>query len=340
MNIEIRNISKKFDNYQALNDLNFSIHSGELISLLGPSGSGKTTLLRILSGLETSDKGDILIDGQVIQEFQKENRIGFVFQHYALFKNMTVEENIGFPMKIKKKDKSLIQKRVRELLELIHLPGMEKRYPSQLSGGQKQRIALARALASDPKILLLDEPFGALDANVRKGLRKWLKDLHKEIDVTTVMVTHDQEEAFEVSDRVAILNKGLLQQIGTPTEVFHSPINPFVIQFLGNVNIFHVRVESGKTVFSEIENSNSKIYIRPFDWKISKSKNSDEELESRIEHINSAGFLVKLDLTSTSGNVLNVDIPYDEFKSLNIKVGDFVFLSPRESRIFQEDYII
>jgi sulfate/thiosulfate transport system ATP-binding protein len=340
MSIELINITKNYGNFLAIERLNLKIQDGELLSLLGPSGSGKTTLLRMLAGLESINEGEILFHGRPLNQ-SKEKNIGFVFQHYALFKHMTVEENISFPLKMKKVDKKLIKKKSDELLHLVQLSGLEKRYPSQLSGGQKQRVALARALASEPKILLLDEPFGALDASVRKDLRRWLRNLHKEIEVTTVMVTHDQEEAFEVSDRVAILHKGKLQQIGTPDEIFHKPTNPFVIQFLGNVNIFHGRVESGNTLLNHDSNElSSKIFIRPHEWDISHNRKDNSDIESKIEFINAASFLVKIDLISVNGDKLHVDLTYNEFKSLDLKKNQTVFLSPKESRIFDEDYVI
>lgn len=344
MSIEIVDIYKKFGSFSALENVRFSVEEGELVSLLGPSGSGKTTLLRIIAGLEIPDTGEILFHKENTSRIPvKDRNIGFVFQHYALFRHMTVEENIGFSLKVKGVNKKERAQRVGELLELIQLSSMAKRFPSQLSGGQKQRVALARALASRPKVLLLDEPFGALDANVRKDLRKWLRNLHKEIHVTSIMVTHDQEEAFEVSDKVVILNQGKLQQIGKPDEVFHHPANPFVMKFLGNVNIFHGRMESGQAFLgkeSEVYQSNSlELYIRPHEWEISIERNS-EFLESKIEYINAASSIVKIDLKTTNNQELQVDIPYGKFKAMALAKGMTVYLKPIDAKVFVEDYVI
>ncbi len=350
--IELHNITKQFGSFSALENVNFSIPEGELVSLLGPSGSGKTTLLRIIAGLETMDSGEIRFATGITSTTPVQDRnIGFVFQHYALFRHMTVAENIGFGLKVRGAGKKEISIRVEELLELIQLKGLAKRYPSQLSGGQKQRVALARALAAKPKVLLLDEPFGALDANVRKDLRKWLRNLHKEIHVTSIMVTHDQEEAFEVSDRVVILHQGKLQQIGRPDEIFHNPANSFVIKFLGNVNIFHGRVEAGKgflgnmelspnNLGAEVNSDNAKFYVRPHEWVIHRTKDKDDAIEAVIHHINAAGFIVKIYLKGLNGEELQAELPYEEFKRLEISAEDTVYLVPRETRVFSEDYVI
>lgn len=252
MSIEVTNISKTFGTYQALRDVGLSIRDGELVALLGPSGSGKTTLLRIIAGLDTPDIGNSsrirFAETDVSQSPAAERRVGFVFQHYALFRHMSVFENIAFGMRVRPRKNrptnDFIDKRVNELLRLVQLEGLGKRYPSQLSGGQRQRIALARALAVEPKVLLLDEPFGALDAKVRQGLRAWLRKLHEEIHLTSILVTHDQEEALEVADRVVVMNHGKIEQIGTPEEVFHKPATQFVMEFLGQVNVFHGRVRN------------------------------------------------------------------------------------------------
>ncbi|MBY0541407.1 MAG: sulfate ABC transporter ATP-binding protein, partial [Campylobacterales bacterium] len=254
MKIEVKNLTKYFGNFVALNNINLEIVEGELLALLGPSGSGKTTLLRMIAGLETvddTDKGEILFNNIDVSKKDIGDRdIGFVFQHYALFKHMTVFENIAFGLRVKPKKQRLsndeINKKVTKLLNLIQLDGFANRFPWQLSGGQRQRVALARALAVEPKVLLLDEPFGALDAKVRADLRKWLKELQEELGITTVLVTHDQEEALEVADRIVVISKGKIEQIGTPEEVFHNPANEFVINFLGNVNLFHGREEDGR----------------------------------------------------------------------------------------------
>lgn len=243
MGIEIKNINKKFKEFTALDDINLSVKSGELVALLGPSGSGKTTLLRIIAGLEFPDSGTVLLDGKEAHEKDiRERHVGFVFQHYALFKHMTVFENVAFGLRVRPKrsrpSKQQIHDKVMELLALVHLDKFHNRYPSQLSGGQRQRVALARALAVEPKVLLLDEPFGALDAKVRKELRRWMRRLHDEMHITSVFVTHDQEEAMEVADRVVVMSNGKIEQVGTPEEVYHKPSNAFVYDFLGNYNAF------------------------------------------------------------------------------------------------------
>ncbi len=252
MSIEVRDISKKFGNSPVLNDINLEVKSGELVALLGPSGSGKTTLLRIIAGLEMPDAGTVLLDGkEVLTQKARERNVGFVFQHYALFKHMTVFENVAFGLRMRPReqrfDEDEIQSRVMKLLTLVHLDAFYNRFPSQLSGGQRQRVALARSLAVEPKVLLLDEPFGALDSKVRKELRRWMRRLHDEIHITSIFVTHDQEEAMEVSDRVVVMSNGRIEQMGTPTEVYHNPANSFVYDFLGNYNVFEGwRDEEGK----------------------------------------------------------------------------------------------
>ena len=250
MSIEVRNINKRFGNFTALNNISLDLPSGELTALLGPSGCGKTTLLRIIAGLEQPDGGNVLFHGKdATGSHVRERKVGFVFQHYALFRHMTVFENVAFGLRVRPRQErpseAEIRRKVHELLELVQLDWIADRYPAQLSGGQRQRIALARALAVEPQVLLLDEPFGALDAKVRKDLRRWLRRLHDELHITSVFVTHDQEEALEVADRVVVLNKGGIEQVGTPDEVYDQPATPFVYQFLGNVNLFHSRVHDG-----------------------------------------------------------------------------------------------
>ena len=243
MGIEVRNIRKGFGSFEALSDVNLKVGDGELVALLGPSGSGKTTLLRIIAGLEYADAGSVVIDGRAAESMHVgERNVGFVFQHYALFKHMTVFDNVAFGLRVRPKavrpDKEEIEERVMALLKLVHLDQFYDRYPSQLSGGQRQRVALARSLAVEPKLLLLDEPFGALDSKVRKELRRWLRRLHDDMHITSIFVTHDQEEAMEVSDRVVVMNNGRIEQVGTPEQVYHTPANGFVYDFLGNYNDF------------------------------------------------------------------------------------------------------
>ena len=244
MNIELRNISKRYPHFAALNNVNLNLKTGELVALLGPSGSGKTTLLRIIAGLEVPDQGQVLFNGAPTDALHVSERdVGFVFQHYALFKHMTVFENVAFGLRVKPRAERLpnaeIEEKVMRLLGMVHLEMMRERYPHQLSGGQRQRVALARALAVEPKLLLLDEPFGALDAKVRKELRRWMRRLHDEIPITSIFVTHDQDEAMEIADRVVVMSQGQVEQMGTPEEVYHHPVNSFVYDFLGNYNEFH-----------------------------------------------------------------------------------------------------
>ena len=246
MSIRIDGVTKQFCNFRALDNVSLNVPQGSLLALLGPSGSGKTTLLRIIAGLETADSGNVFYDEQdVTSRSARDRNVGFVFQHYALFRHMNVFENVAFGLRVRKVPKAEVNRRVEELIGLVRLSGMERRLPSQLSGGQRQRVALARALAIRPQVLLLDEPFGALDAKVRQELRQWLRRLHDEIGMTTVFVTHDQEEAFEVADEVVVMNKGRIEQLGSPREVFDHPTNPFVMDFLGQVNVFSGRVQNG-----------------------------------------------------------------------------------------------
>src|SRR5687767_5647112 len=285
MSIEIRNVSKKFGDFHALRDVSLDINSGELIALLGPSGCGKTTLLRIIAGLETADAGSILFAGEDTTDVHvRERQVGFVFQHYALFRHMTVFENVAFGLRVKPRgvrpSEAQIKQKVHDLLNLVQLDWLADRFPSQLSGGQRQRIALARALAVEPKVLLLDEPFGALDARVRKELRAWLRRLHDDIHITSVFVTHDQEEALEVADRVVVMNEGRIEQIGTPDEVYERPASPFVYEFLGKVNLFHGRLHRGRAWIggveidapehTEAEELAAIAYVRPHDIEIER----------------------------------------------------------------------
>src|SRR5687767_10069916 len=256
MSIELRNVSKKFGEVSAVKNVNFTVKEGELVALLGPSGGGKTTVLRMISGLEIPTEGDLFIRGQRVNDISVQKRnIGFVFQNYALFKNMNVFKNIAFGLKIKKWKKPDIRTRVTELLELLDLQELEKRFPHQLSGGQRQRVAIARALAPKPDVLLLDEPFGAVDAKIRQELRQWLVHLHHDLNVTTIFVTHDQEEAMEVSDRIVIFSKGNLEQIGSPREVYEQPANEFVARFIGVMNVLECEVKGGVARLNELERS-------------------------------------------------------------------------------------
>jgi len=254
VSIRVQNVSKGFNGFKALRNVSLDVPEGELLALLGPSGSGKTTLLRIIAGLDFPDEGSVVSDeSDITGQSARDRNVGFVFQHYALFRHMTVFENVAFGLRVRGWKKGAVRERVMELLGLVKLESLEGRYPSQLSGGQRQRVALARALAARPQVLLLDEPFGALDARVRADLRQWLRRLHDEVPVTTIFVTHDQEEAFEVADRVVVMNAGQIEQEGTPEAVFEHPANPFVMDFLGQVNVFHGRVVAGKAIVGELE---------------------------------------------------------------------------------------
>lgn len=356
MSIKIQNISKTFGSFQALQDISIDIESGELIALLGPSGSGKTTLLRILAGLEGLDQGAILFDGQNITEVgPKERKIGFVFQHYALFRHMTVFENVAYGLKVRPRktrpSKEEIKKKVHELLSLVKLENLADRYPSQLSGGQRQRVALARALAVEPKVLLLDEPFGALDAKVRKELRRWLRKLHNEFHVTSIFVTHDQEEALDVANRIVVMNNGKIEQIGTPEEVYEHPKSPFVYDFLGNVNLFRGRVENGKLkqgefeihVQSQVDSREEAIgYVRPYDIHIEKTQESNDTVAASIVHIHMIGPIVQIELKRDDvDEYLEAELTKEKFSDLQIQKGDTVYIRPKQLKLFiPEDYSI
>ena len=353
MSIEIRNIRKSFGAFSALKDVSFKVETGELVALLGPSGSGKTSLLRIIAGIEVPDDngGSILIhDEDATSISLRERRVGFVFQHYALFRHMTIFENVAFGLRVRPRrfrpPEKVIKEKVNELLKLVQLDWLGDRYPSQLSGGQRQRIALARALAVEPNVLLLDEPFGSLDAKVRKELRQWLRRFHDELKITSVFVTHDQEEALEVADRVVLMNEGRIEQVGTPEEVYHHPANAFVYNFLGNVNLFHSRVEEGKAYLGEIpidlpaetdgHGSKALVFVRPHLLEIERHRNGEDTLRAKVSHINAAGSLVKVDLVTDWGDPMHVELSHRKYQSLDLKREDEVFVRPRERRVFVE----
>ena len=340
MSIHIENVTKQFGDFTALKDVTLDIPSGELVALLGPSGSGKTTLLRIIAGLENADQGRILFNGEDTTESHvRERKVGFVFQHYALFKHMTVFDNVAFGLDVRPKatrpSKGEIRDKVHELLRLVQLEGMAKRYPAQLSGGQRQRIALARALAVEPQVLLLDEPFGALDAQVRAELRRWLRRLHDEIHVTSVFVTHDQEEALEVADRIVVMNKGRIEQAGTPDQVYEHPANPFVLNFLGNVNMFHGRLHQ------QTSDQNAVSYVRSHDIEIERSPLDSTALKSEIKHIQKLGPSVRVTL-AIDGNseFVEAELTRDAYQNLGLQQGEQVYVRPRQVRVFVEDYQI
>lgn len=329
MSIEVKTVTKTFGSFCALDKVELKIQTGELIALLGPSGSGKTTLLRIIAGLENPDSGEIFFHGKDVREEKTKDRsVGFVFQHYALFRHMSVFENIAFGLRVKPKairpGEEQIKAKVHELLKLVQLDWVAGRYPSQLSGGQRQRIALARALAIEPKVLLLDEPFGSLDAKVRKELRQWLRRFHDDLHITTLFVTHDQEEALEVADRVVVMNKGRIEQVGTPEDVYHNPANVFVLNFLGNVNLFHARTED-----SNLAAKAKKMYVRPHELSVTRHSVSSNSIKTVIAFINPAGSVVKIDALAVDGQLVQAEISQAEYKNLKLLKGEEVFLTPK-----------
>ena len=352
MSIEVRNLSKQFGTFAALRDVSLEVRSGELLALLGPSGSGKTTLLRVIAGLDVADAGQVLFQGEdATDQHVRERQVGFVFQHYALFRNMTIFENVAFGLRVRPKDvrppDAEIRERVHELLKLVQLDWLAERYPHQLSGGQRQRIALARALAVEPKVLLLDEPFGALDAKVRKELRSWLRRLHDDMHITSVFVTHDQEEALEVADRVVVMNEGRIEQIGTPDEVYENPASPFVYEFLGNVNLFHSRLHRGRAWIdgievdapehAEAEELAAVAYVRPHDIEVDRIAQGEAALAARVTHVLSVGPIVRLELIredSEDKNPIQVEISKERFRELQLVRGDQVFIKPRRFDLF------
>jgi sulfate transport system ATP-binding protein len=352
MSITVERVTKSFGTFVALNEVSLEVPSGALLALLGPSGSGKTTLLRIIAGLEVADSGTVRYhDEDVTHAPVTERNVGFVFQHYALFRHLSVFENVAFALRVRKTPRVRVRQRVRELLRLVQLEGLERSLPSQLSGGQRQRIALARALAAEPKVLLLDEPFGALDARVRQELRQWLRRLHDELDVTSVFVTHDQEEAFEVADRVVIMNHGRIEQTGTPEEIFEQPANPFVMDFLGNVNVFHGSVQNGRARLGNLEvafpdypydeSRAATAFILSHELEIVRTRNGRPSLEAKVMHINPARPVVKVRVYSEAfGVVLTVDVSWERYAELRLTVGDTVYVSPRQLRVFVQDYAI
>jgi len=352
MSVEVKNVTKKFGGFTALNDVSLKVESGELVALLGPSGSGKTTLLRIIAGLEFPDPGDahVLYYGEDVTMIPASQRkAGFAFQHYALFRHMSVFENIAFGLRVRPRQtrpaESEIRARVDKLLKLIQLEPMAKRFPAQLSGGQRQRVALARALAVEPKVLLLDEPFGALDAKVRKELRRWLRQLHEEIHITTLFVTHDQEEALEVSDRVAILRDGRVEQIGKPEEIYDHPASPFVYDFLGNVNLFRGRkqdgaVPLGKTEFTAEDKAETVAFVRPHDIRVTREAGGTR-LASRVLRSNAAGPVANLELVRLdTSEPFTVQLSKEEFQQLQPKTGEQVYVELRNVKVFSDDYSI
>ena len=364
MSIEIRNVSKAFGNFHALRDVSLDINSGELVALLGPSGCGKTTLLRIIAGLETADSGSILFSGEDTTDVHvRERNVGFVFQHYALFRHMSVFDNVAFGLRMKPRasrpSESKIKEKVHDLLGLVQLDWLADRYPAQLSGGQRQRIALARALAVEPKVLLLDEPFGALDAKVRKELRRWLRRLHDDLHVTSIFVTHDQEEALEVADRVVLMNSGVVEQIGSPQEVWDHPASRFVYGFLGDVNLFHGRAHEGEMLIGEnhdglrlatpehgdVQDAKAFAYVRPHDLEVerylpgSQNTGAASGIVARLTRAIVVGPIARLELlpldaSAGNGDLIEAQIPAQQFHALALKTDETVLLTPRKARVF------
>jgi sulfate/thiosulfate transport system ATP-binding protein len=316
--ITVSEVNKRFGDFTALEDVSLDVPSGSLTALLGPSGSGKSTLLRVIAGLETPDSGRVSISGEDATDVPVRKRgVGFVFQHYAAFKHMSVRDNVAFGLRIRKRPKAEVREKVEELLALVQLDGLADRYPSQLSGGQRQRMALARALAVEPKVLLLDEPFGALDARVRKELRGWLRRLHEEVHQTTVLVTHDQEEAMEVADRIAVMDQGRIQQVGPPREIYEHPVNQFVMSFIGPVN------RLGQT------------WVRPHDIELRAEPNgvTSEATVSRLVHL---GFEVRVELERADGERLSAQVTREAADALGLEEGGTVFVRPTNERVFTE----
>ncbi|XLZ70108.1 sulfate ABC transporter ATP-binding protein [Massilia sp. SR12] len=350
MTIAVKNINKRFGDFVALDNVSLDFPQGELTALLGPSGCGKTTLLRCIAGLEHPDSGSVLLDGQDASDRHvRERQVGFVFQHYALFKHMTVFENVAFGLRVKPRkerpSEEQIRRKVKDLLELVQLDWLADRYPPQLSGGQRQRIALARALAVEPRVLLLDEPFGALDAKVRKELRRWLRRLHDELHVTSIFVTHDQEEALEVADRVVLMNKGHVEQLGSPDEVYNHPASPFVYGFLGNVNVFHGRVHEGVLASDGVEfdveghgSGKGAAYIRPHDLEVERYQPGAEGIVVKLRRAHAIGPLAQLDLErADNAQIIEATISNERYIALNLQDGETLVVRPKRLRVFVDE---
>jgi len=336
--IIVEDVSKRFGSFQAVDNVSLEIKSGSLVALLGPSGSGKSTLLRLISGLELPDTGKIYLVGKdATYENVQERNIGFVFQHYALFKHLTVRKNIAFGLEIRKTPTAKIKARVEELLELIQLTGFGDRYPSQLSGGQRQRVALARALAVQPKVLLLDEPFGALDAKVRKDLRAWLRRLHDEVHVTTVFVTHDQEEAMEVADEIVVMNHGKVEQVGTPSDIYDNPASAFVMSFIGPVNV----LPSSSQIFQNggFDSAHPEIFLRPHDVIVETTPNGST-VNARVKRLVHLGWEVQAELVLDDGQTVIANLTREQFNQLEIEPDQQVYVRPKDAKAFPLYYSI
>ncbi len=346
--IRVEHLFKSFGDFKAVDDVSFDVNEGELAALLGPSGSGKSTILRIIAGLEKPDSGQIFLTGQdVTDQSVRKRNIGFVFQHYALFKHMTVEKNIAFGLEVQKKNKKEIKEKVNELIELVKLNGYNNHYPSQLSGGQRQRVALARALAPEPRVLLLDEPFGSLDAKVRKNLAHWIRDLHKRIHVTGIFVTHDQNEAMEISDKIILVNRGKIEQIGTPPEVYEAPNTKFVASFVGNVNIVDAYADStgivingstGKIGYDAQQNGRIPgdivLLVRPEEISVTRESTRENVIPASIEGIHYRGSFYEVDFIIGNNSVKSF-INKDEYQQNNWQDGEKVYLNFRQFKVFE-----
>ncbi len=341
MSIVINNVAKQFGSYQALSDINLEVNDGKLVALLGPSGSGKSTLLRAIAGLEPPDQGTIIINGRDATHVDiRKRNIGFVFQHYALFKHLTIRQNIAFGLDIRKHPKKEVKERVQELLELIQLEGLGDRYPSQLSGGQRQRVALARALAVQPQVLLLDEPFGALDAKVRKELRAWLRRLHDEVHLTSIFVTHDQEEAMEVADEIVVMNHGRIEQIGSPADIYDHPATPFVMSFIGEVNVLPSTTSLLQNHFSDndgqtLVHASYSAFVRPHDLEV-KTEADEINTQAIVKRITHLGWEIQVELTLSEQEDIIAHLSREQFATLNLSIGQKVFIKPRQTKIFSD----
>jgi len=342
--IAVRNLSKRFGTFQAVDGVSFEVPEGQLVALLGPSGSGKSTILRIIAGLEPADSGEVELTGEDATNLPAQRRgVGFVFQHYALFRHMTIRQNVAFGLEVQRLPKDEIRRRVDELLDLVQLSGHAGRFPSQLSGGQRQRVALARALAPRPKVLLLDEPFGALDSKVRDELRTWLRRLHDEVHVTSLFVTHDQQEAFEVSDQIVVLNRGKVEQMGPPQDLYERPASAFVTSFLGAVNILPVETMLGmETIRDEAPlpldipgpDGPALVYVRPHDLEVTRESDGRPAWLAQVRRLTRLGPLVRLELTLHQGSDLLVQLTRERTLELNLSEGDEIYVVPKDIKVF------
>ncbi len=365
MTIVVKDLEKTFGGHRVVDQVSFEIGAGELVALLGPSGGGKSTVLRMIAGLELPDAGEVYLDGDEATDKRVQDRaIGFVFQHYALFRHMTVRENIAFGLEVRRRPRAEIDAAVSELLELVQLHGLGDRYPSQLSGGQRQRVALARALAPKPSLLLLDEPFGALDAKVRLELREWIRKLHKERGITSVFVTHDQEEAMDLADRVIILHKGKVEQIGTPEEIYDRPATEFVASFVGSINVLSGEVKGGRADLGTLavhappgtgDGASVRAFVRPHDVELQRGPESGGApaapapgvsvdgptvATAQVERLSRVGWTVKIELRLSDGQPLAVELTKERVAELGLAEGDRVLVNLREAKIFVQDYAI